>query len=55
MPAPAGDLNPGDSRIVRVEMVVPARVKELLLVEAGAFLNVKQQPGIFTGAQVYKP
>lgn len=55
MPVPAGDLNPGETRIVRVQITVPSSAKELLLIEAGAFLNVKGQPGVFADLQAYKP
>ena len=55
MPISAGDLNPGDSRTVRVRIAVPPSVKELLVIEAGAFLNVKGQPSAFADLQSYKP
>jgi uncharacterized repeat protein (TIGR01451 family) len=55
MPVTVGDLNPGQSRVVRVELTVPASVKELLLVQAGAFVDVRGQPGLFTGLVTYKP
>jgi hypothetical protein len=55
MPVSAGDLNPGETRLVRVQITVPSTIKELLLIEAGAFLNVKGQPGVFADLQAYKP
>ena len=54
-PVAVGDLNPGQSRTVRIELTVPPTVKEVVLVTAGAFVNVKGQPGLFSELVTYRP
>ena len=54
-PIAVGDLNPGESRTVRVELTVPATVKEVLIVNAGTYVNVKGQPGLFSGLAIFRP
>ena len=55
LPLPIGDLNPGQSRVMRVVLEVPATVKELGLIEAGAFTDVRGVLGAFAGLQRYTP
>lgn len=50
-----GDLNPGASTTVRMTLIVPATVKEVALIEAGSFFNVKGRPGLFADSQSFKP
>ena len=40
---------------MRIELTVPPTVKEVVLVTAGAFVNVKGQPGLFSGLVTYRP
>lgn len=39
-PISAGDLNPGESRVVRIQITVPASVKELVLIEVFGDLHI---------------
>ena len=54
-PISIGDLSPGASRTVRIEMTIPGSVKEVLLVTAGAFLNVQFVPDAFSTQHTFKP
>ena len=54
-PISIGDLSPGASRTVRIEMTIPGSVKEVLLVTAGAFLNVQFVPDAFSTQHIFKP
>jgi hypothetical protein len=55
MPVTVGTLNPGASKVVRVEMTVATSVKEVLIVTAGAFLNVQSVPDVFSTQHIFKP
>jgi uncharacterized repeat protein (TIGR01451 family) len=55
MPVTVGDLNPGESRLIRVRITVPTTSKELAMGEAGVFVNVNGVPGFFGDVQSYKP
>ena len=54
-PIGVGALDPGQSRVVRIILDVPATVREIALVEAGAFFNVKTVPAVFADLQTYTP
>ena len=55
MPVTAGDLAPGASGVVRIELTVPGTVDLVRLVGVGAFLNVRGFPGVFEASAVYDP
>ena len=54
-PISIGDLSPGASRTIRIEMTIPGSVKEVLLVTAGAFLNIQFVPDAFSTQHTFKP
>ena len=53
-PLAVGDLAPGASRKVRVILNVPTTVRELLLLEAGAFSTTTGLPVLFSDAQTIR-
>jgi hypothetical protein len=54
-PLALGDLTPGASTTVRIVLDVPRTVKEMLVIEAGAFWNARRQIVPFADAQPVTP
>jgi hypothetical protein len=55
MPVAIGTVNPGASKVVRIEMTVATAVKEVLIVTAGTFLTVQGLPEAFSTQHTFKP
>jgi len=55
LPDSLGNLDVGASQTVRIVMKVPPTVKQVLVGEAGVFVNVQNKLGAFVGSQTIVP